>query len=147
MANRPIDQTIAAMNSMTRRCGQTIAVSSTRLSTRTTESCLTNARSLRRFSCPANGWGPRGVVTSGLPRWRGRGAVSLLAAGYARPPAPGARTVRARWAQTLVARRRATPSQAHTPELRMQDSQRSGDPAVFADAPEVDGDQEPGGKG
>ena len=37
--NAPLqDHSIATMNSMTRRCGQTIAVSSTRLSTRTTES-------------------------------------------------------------------------------------------------------------
>ena len=38
MTKRPIDQSIDAMNSMTRRCGHTIAVSSTRLSTRTIES-------------------------------------------------------------------------------------------------------------
>ncbi len=62
MMNRPMNQSIAAMNSMTSRCGQTIAVSSTRLSTRTTESWRTNARSRRRFSWPEKGCGPRGVV-------------------------------------------------------------------------------------
>ncbi len=55
ITKRPSDQIIAAMNSMTSRCGQVIAVSSTRLSTRTTESCRTNASSLRRFSCPGKG--------------------------------------------------------------------------------------------
>jgi hypothetical protein len=38
MTKRPRDQIIAAMNSMTSRCGHVMAVSSTRLSTRTTES-------------------------------------------------------------------------------------------------------------
>ena len=66
IANRPSAQIIIAMNSMTSRCGQTIAVSSTRLSTRTTESCLTKARSLRRFSWPGNGCGPRGGVIRAL---------------------------------------------------------------------------------
>src|SRR6266849_1245708 len=55
MTKSPSDQIIAAMNSMTKRWGQTIAVSSTRLSTRTTESCRTNASSLSRFSWPGNG--------------------------------------------------------------------------------------------
>ena len=55
MTKSPIDQSIAAMNSMTRRCGQTIAVSSTRLSTRTIESCLTKASNRSLFSCPAKG--------------------------------------------------------------------------------------------
>ena len=50
IANRPSDQIIAAMNSITRRCGQVMAVSSTRLSTRTTESWRTNASSRSRFS-------------------------------------------------------------------------------------------------
>src|SRR5437870_5718143 len=131
------------MNSITSRCGQTIAVSSTRLSTRTTESWRTNASNRSLFSCPANGCGPRGVVTSGS---RGRGAVSLLAAGDARPPAPGTRRVRARWAQTLVARRRATPSRTRNPELRVEDSQRPGDSAILSYAPEVDGDQEADGE-
>src|SRR5438105_2090471 len=147
MTQSPIDQSIAAMNSITRRCGQTIAVSSTRLSTRTTESCRTNASSRSRFSCPAKGCGPRGVVMlAGPARSRGPGMVSLLAAGYARPPMNRPRRARARWAQTLVARQHAVPSRLETCGLRARDSQRSGDAAILSDAPEVDGDQETGGE-
>jgi len=45
--------------------------------------------------------------------------VSLLAAGYARPPMCGARTGRARWAQTLVARQHAAPSRTRGPRSRI----------------------------
>src|SRR5688500_3598641 len=63
--NSAMNQSIATMNSMTSRCGHTIAVSSTRLSTRTTESCRTKASSRRRFSWPGNGCGPRWRVIPG----------------------------------------------------------------------------------
>ena len=92
MAKSPSDQIIIAMNSMTSRWGQTIAVSSTRLSTRTTESCLTKAKSLRRFSWPGNGWGPRGgVIRRRLCCARARRRGAPLARCWLRRPAVHAR--------------------------------------------------------